>query len=53
MATHSTILAWEILCSEELVHGLTRVGQDLVTKQQYDYQIYVSFVVLRASFLLC
>ena len=38
MATHSSILAWEIPWTEELgglqSMGLQRVGHDLVTKQQ-------------------
>ena len=39
MATHSSILAWEIQWTEEpgrlhTVHGVTRVSHDLVTKQQ-------------------
>ena len=37
MATHSSILAWEIPCKEEpdglQVVGSQRVGHDLVTKQ--------------------
>ena len=35
MATHCSILAWEIPCTEAwqaTVHGVTRVGHDLVTK---------------------
>ena len=36
MATHSSILAWEIPLTEETceltIHVVTRVGQDLVTK---------------------
>ena len=35
MATHSSILAWEIPRTEVpggLVHGVTRVGHNLVTK---------------------
>ena len=32
MATHSSILAWEIPWTEATVHGVTRVGHDLVTK---------------------
>ena len=39
MATHSSILAWEILWTEGLgglhtVHGVSRVRHDLATKQQ-------------------
>ena len=38
MATHSSMLAWEILWTEEpdglQSMGLQRVGQNLVTKQQ-------------------
>ena len=34
MATHSSILAWRIPWTEEpgRLHGVTRVGHDLVTK---------------------
>ena len=39
MTTHSNILAWEIPWTEEpgglQSIGLQRVGQDLVTKQQF------------------
>ena len=39
MATHSSILAWEITWTEEpgglQSMGLQRAGQDLVTKQQF------------------
>ena len=39
MATHSSILAWEIPWTEEpgglQSMGLQRAGQDLVTKQQF------------------
>ena len=36
MATPSSILAWEIPWTEELiVHGITRVRYDLVTKQHF------------------
>ena len=38
MVTHSSILPWEIPWTEEpgelQVHGVTRVGHDLVTKQE-------------------
>ena len=39
MATHSSILAWEILWTEEpggqhSLWGYKRIGQDLATKQQ-------------------
>ena len=37
MATHSSILAWEIPYKGALwdtVHGVARVGHELVTKQQ-------------------
>ena len=41
MATHSNILAWEILLTEESDQlqfmGLQRVGHDLVTKQKQTY----------------
>ena len=34
MATHSSVLAWQISWIEEpdMVHGVTRVGHDLVSK---------------------
>ena len=39
MATHSSILAWRITSTEEpgglTVHGVARVGHDLVTKPHY------------------
>ena len=43
MATHSSILAWEIPRTEEpaglhTVHGVTAVRNDLVTKQQHNSQ---------------
>ena len=38
MATHSSILAWEIPWIEEPV-GSQRVGHDLVTKQQQRFKI--------------
>ena len=34
MATHSSILAWEIPWTEEPVHEVQRVGHNLETKQQ-------------------
>ena len=43
MATHSSILAWEILWAEEpgglQSTGLQKVRHDLVTKQQQQYPI--------------
>ena len=39
MATHCSILAWEIPCTEAwqaTVHGVTRVGHNLVTKLPHD-----------------
>ena len=47
MATHSSILAWEIPWTKEprglQTMGLQRVGHDLVTKQQrsYSYLLYI------------
>ena len=42
MATHSSILAWEIPRTEELgglqYVGSQRAGHDLVTKQQQEYK---------------
>ena len=41
MATHSNILSWENPIDrgawQAMVHGVTRVGHDLVTKQQHMY----------------
>ena len=34
MATHFSILSWEIPWTEEPGKGLQRIGHDLVTKQQ-------------------
>ena len=38
MATHSSILAWRIPWTEDLgrlqIHGVTRVGHDLATKER-------------------
>ena len=57
MATHSSVLAWEIPWIEEptglqSMHGVARVGHNLVTKQQqrkpFVLCIYES---VRASFL--
>ena len=49
MATHSSTLAWEIPWTEEpgeLVHGVTRVRHDLVTKTtNTTYKIYAKFYV--------
>ena len=49
MATHSSILAWRIPCTEEpgglhTVHGVSRVGHNLATKpppkiNKFDYKI--------------
>ena len=43
MATHSSVLACEILCTEELEGyspwGCKRFGQDLATKQQQKPQV--------------
>ena len=42
MATHSSILAWRILWTEEPIpHGVARVGHDLATKPPiYSFQCY-------------
>ena len=49
MATHSSILAWEIPWTEEpsglQSTGLQRVRQDLVTKQHH-YYIYIAMRVV-------
>ena len=42
MATHSSIIAWEIPWTEEpgrLVHGVTRVRHDLATKPPLLHQV--------------
>ena len=44
MATHSSTLAWEI-CEqrrEATIHGVTRVGHDLVTKLPPPLQVRIS-----------
>ena len=49
MATHSSILAWEISWTEEPGRlqsmGLKRIRQDLVTKQQPDFLVFHSFLL--------
>ena len=43
VATHSSILAWRIPWAEEpgrLVHGVTRVGNDLATKPPPPNDVY-------------
>ena len=49
MATHSSTLAWEIPWTEEpgkLVHGVTRVTHDLLTKTTtITYKIYAEVYV--------
>ena len=51
MATHSSILAWEIPCTEEpgglSPWGLQMVGHDLVTKQQQKKTITKELITLR------
>ena len=54
MATHSSTLAWEIPWTEEpgeLVHGVTRVRHDLLTKTTtITYKIYAKvYVYLQQS----
>ena len=53
MATHSSILAWEIPWTEELgglqSMGLQRVGHDLMTKQEQQYFLAVNLVFLRIN----
>ena len=50
MATHSSILAWEIPWTEEPGRlqsmGSQRVGHDLATKQQQEF-IYIYLVYIR------
>ena len=47
IATHSSILAWEIPCTEEgawqaTVHGVATVRYNLATKQQQQQQVSCS-----------
>ena len=57
MATHSSVLAWEIPWTEEptglqSMHGVARVGHDLVTKQlQIKPFVLCIYESVRASFL--
>ena len=55
MATHSSILAWKTLWTEEprgpLSTGLQRVGHDLATEQQY-FIIYTCQGMLRLLHIL-
>ena len=45
MATHPSILAWEIPQTEEPPMRLQRVGHDLVTKQQQTFSnIYLTLI---------
>ena len=50
MATHSSILAWEIPRTEEpgglQSMGSQRVGHDLATKQEQQQRCYLSYVNL-------
>ena len=50
MATHSTILTWEIPWTEELgmlqSMELQRVGHDLETKQQQLYKFKVCIIMM-------
>ena len=45
MATHSSILAWEIPWTEEPV-GPKRVGRDLATKQQKQQNVLWLYKIL-------
>ena len=57
MATHSSVLAWEMPWTEEptglqSMHGVARVGHDLVTKQlQIKPFVLCIYESVRASFL--
>ena len=47
MATHSSILAWKILWTEEpgsTVHGVARVGHNLATKLPPPYALNFPFL---------
>ena len=50
MATHTSILAWEIPWTEEpgrlQYTGSQRVGHDLVTKWQQQQDLYTTYVIL-------
>ena len=56
MATHSSILAWELPRSEELGRlqsmGLQRVGHNLVTKQQQSLIAEICFTDQHAAAVL-
>ena len=55
MTTHSRILAWEILWTEEpgrlQSKGLQRIRHDLVTKQQLETDDFTSFVLILKCFI--
>ena len=55
MTTHSRILAWEILWTEEpgrlQSKGLQRIRHDLATKQQLETDDFTSFVLILKSFI--
>ena len=58
MAIHSSILAWEILQTEELGRstGSQRVGHDLATKQQQtksEIQISIKLFVRKHIYFHC
>ena len=39
MATHSSILAWKIVWTDEpVVHGVAEVGHDLMTKSPLEHE---------------
>ena len=56
MTTHSSVLAWEIPWTEEpgrlqSMHGIARVGYNLVKQQQRKPFVLYIYESVRASFL--
>ena len=50
MATHSSLLAWEITWTEEpvaTVHEVTRVGHKIATKQQHAISVFSGILTPR------
>ena len=48
-ATHSSIVAWDILRTEEpggAVHGIARVRHDLATKPPPPHNIYLHYIFI-------
>ena len=57
MATHSSILVWEIPWTEEsrgaTVHGVTRVGHDLATKPSPPSYLVVENAEVQKGKVIC